>query len=264
MRTMPDLLEPLGRRVRALRQARGLSLRALAARGKVSTRFLGDLEAGRANISVVRLDAVARALDTTAGGLLRDAEPRAGALPGVIALLGIRGAGKSTIGEKLAARLGVAFLELDRLIEAEAGLALADIFALHGEAYYRRLETRVLERLLDDGKPLVLATGGGIVANAPAISLLERRALTVWLRATADDYWERVVRQGDERPIAGNPAARAELRRLVVEREPLYRRAALHVDTGRLGVAQSVETILRELGRGTRATPSRRGRGRDR
>jgi XRE family aerobic/anaerobic benzoate catabolism transcriptional regulator len=244
---MQPLLVSLGRRLRALRFERGFTVRDVAGRSGLSTRFLTELETGRANVSVLRLDAVARSLGTTVGALLREAEATVPLPPVVIAALGIRGAGKSTIGAELARRLAVPFVELDREVETEAGLSLAEVFAVHGEGYYRRLECRVLERILDRGRSLVLATGGGIVSNPPAFTLLDRRAFTVWLRASAKDYWDRVVRQGDRRPMSGNPTARAELRRLVAQREPLYAPCRCRIETSRLGVARSVEAILEAL-----------------
>jgi XRE family aerobic/anaerobic benzoate catabolism transcriptional regulator len=187
----------------------------------------------------------------------------------VVSLLGIRGAGKTAIGERLATRLGVPFVELDRRIEARAGLSLAEIFALHGEAYYRRLEVDALRGVLAEERPTVIAVGGGIVTNPPAFELLAQRTLTIWLRASLEDHWRRVVRQGDPRPMAGRPAARAELRKLIAKREPLYRRAAIRVDTTRLGLERAVEELVERLSSGAaspedrpaaRSSAGRRGR----
>jgi XRE family aerobic/anaerobic benzoate catabolism transcriptional regulator len=247
LQRMEGLLNGLGRVVRALREDRGLSVTDLAARAGLSSRFVSEIQAGRGNISLLRLAALAAALGTTASRLVAEAESN-GAAPRIIALLGVRGAGKSTIGPRLAAHLGVDFLELDRLVEAEAGLSLAEIFATHGEEYFRRLEVVALHRLLAARRSAVLATGGGIVDNAKAWTLLERHTTTVWLRASPNTHWNRVVRQGDARPMAGRPAAKAELRRLLARREPLYRRAELRVDTSRLGVDGSVGLIAERLG----------------
>jgi XRE family transcriptional regulator, aerobic/anaerobic benzoate catabolism transcriptional regulator len=244
---MDDLLDGLARVVRTLRQDRGLSVTELAARAGLSSRFVSEIQAGRGNISLLRLAALAGALGTTVSRLVAEAEGD-GAAPRIVALLGVRGAGKSTIGPQLAARLGVDFLELDRLVEAEAGLSLAEIFATHGEGYFRRLEIAALHRLLAERRSVVLATGGGIVDNADAWTILERHTTTVWLRASPQTHWDRVVRQGDARPMAGRPAAKAELRRLLARREPLYRRAEVRVDTSRLGVDGSVGFIAGRLG----------------
>lgn len=249
-----SLCAHLGRRLFARRTGAGLSLRALAERSGLSERFLRELERGRANVSVERLEDLARALGTTAGRLLRDAEvelERPGPGGRVIALLGLRGAGKSAVGRRLAARLELPFFELDALVERAAGLSLGEVFALHGEAYYRRLELEALARFLDAQPQAVLATGGGIVANEEAFRLLQDRALTVWLRASPEDHWDRVVRQGDARPMAENPRARTELRRILAEREPLYRRARLSIDTSRLGLVRTVAALERRIGRET-------------
>ena len=136
-------------------------------------------------------------------------------------LLGLRGAGKTTIGKRLARRLRVPFVELYRRVEEAAGLSLDEIFALHGQDYYRRLEREALETVLAQGRPTVVATGGGIVTSGETYALLRRKAVTVWLRADAEDHWNRVVQQGDRRPMADNPGAMAELRRLLVARQPL-------------------------------------------
>jgi XRE family aerobic/anaerobic benzoate catabolism transcriptional regulator len=163
--------------------------------------------------------------------------------PPVIALLGLRGAGKTTVGRKLARRLRVPFVELDRRIEEAAGLTLDEIFALHGEEYYRRLERETLDRVLRDGAPLVVATGGGIVTRSDTFGVLRQRALTVWLRADPEDHWNRVVQQGDRRPMADHPEAMAQLRRLLTERRPLYGEAAHTVDTSGVEVDEIVRRI---------------------
>jgi XRE family aerobic/anaerobic benzoate catabolism transcriptional regulator len=244
---MRELLGGLGRTIRTLRERQGLSIGELAARAELSPRFVTEIQAGRGNVSIARLAALARALGTTASRLVAAAELD-GSQPRLVALLGVRGAGKSTIGAKLAARLGVDFLELDRLVEAEAGLSLPELFAIHGERYFRRLEAAALRRLLAERRSAVLATGGGIVENDDAWALLEEHAMTVWLRANMEAHWSRVVRQGDARPMAGRPAAKAELRRLLARRERLYRRAQYRIDTARLGVDGSVRFIAGRLG----------------
>jgi len=161
----------------------------------------------------------------------------------VIALLGLRGAGKTTVGRKLARIMRIPFLELDRRVEETAGLTLEEIFALHGEGYYRRLELETLARVLEGGGSFVLATGGGLVTSPEAYDLLRRRTLTVWLRATPADHWNRVVQQGDRRPMAEHPQAMAELRRMLASREALYAQAEYTVDTSRRSVAAVVAAI---------------------
>lgn len=235
------LLSGLGACVRELRGERGLTLHELATRSEMSPRFLVQVESGAANLSVRKLAGLARALGTTPSALLSDPGGEAD-LP-VIALLGLRGAGKTTIGRRLARRLRVPFVELDQRIEAAAGLTLDEIFALHGEAYYRRLERETLERVLDEGR-LVLATGGGLPTSLDTWALLRRRTRTIWLRARPEDHWNRVVQQGDKRPMADNPQAMAELSRLLAAREPLYAQAHHTVDTT-MGLDRTAEEVAR-------------------
>lgn len=277
MGTNTEALALLGGRVRAGREARGWTRRELSRRSKVSERFLAEVEAGRGNISVGKLAALSGALSVPlsdllgAGGAGDGARGRAPGLDRalcrlatdelleverwvsarfalesdrrVLALLGLRGAGKSTVGAEVARRLSWPFIELDSLIEREAGLSLGELFALHGEGYYRRLELSALSRVLAEGSEAVLSTGGGIVQSAEAFALLSRCCTTVWLKATARAHWERVVRQGDARPMKGNPRARAELEGLLSAREPLYARAHFTVDTRFRGVPQVVRAV---------------------
>ena len=235
------LLAGLGARVRALRAERSWTLQELARQAEMSPRFLVQVEAGQANISVRKLARLAEALGTTPAELLSGPGGER-ALP-VIALLGLRGAGKTTIGRRLARRLHVPFVELDRRVEEAAGLTLDEIFALHGEEYYRRLERETLDRVLREARPLVLATGGGIVTRADTFAVLRQRALTIWLRADPEDHWNRVVQQGDRRPMADHPEAMAELRRLLSARRPLYAEAAHTVDTS----GAEADDIVREI-----------------
>jgi len=224
-----DVLQVLGGKVRALRMARGWTLRELAETSGVSVRFLVQLEAGRANISVKRLAELADACGVTAADLLKETDwvPP----PQIVALLGLRGAGKTTIGRELARRMHVRFVELDRRIEKAADMSLAELFSIYGEDHYRRLERETLTQVLNDKRSMVLAAGGGIVASRDTFALLKKHAETIWLRATAEDHWNRVVRQGDKRPMADHPQAMADLRALLASREPLYAAAHHTVDT---------------------------------
>lgn len=224
--------------------SRGWTLREVAERSGVSQRFLVQLESGTGNISVRRLADVAQALETTPAALLTpDDTPR----PNVIALLGLRGAGKTTIGKRLARRRRLPFVELDKRIEQAADLTLGELFTLHGEDYYRRLEREVLQAVLNEGRPMVLATGGGIVASSDTFNLLRRSAITIWLRATPEDHWNRVVRQGDRRPMADHPQAMADLRSLLAAREPLYALADHTVDTSSATVDEVVRAVTHHL-----------------
>lgn len=235
-----DLLAGLGRRTRALRAARGWTLREVSERSGLSQRFLVQLESGRGNISVRRLAEVARALETTPAQLLSHDDH---VEPPMVALLGLRGAGKTSVGRRLARRLRVPFVELDGRIEQAADLSLPEVFSLHGEDYYRRLERETLNEVLAERRPIVLATGGGIVTSPDTFAMLRRSTVTVWLRARPEDHWNRVVRQGDKRPMADHPQAMADLRTLLVIREPLYAMAAHTVDTTGLTVDQTVKAI---------------------
>lgn len=238
-------LGSVGTAVRSQRERRGWSRRELAEQSGVSERFLAQLETGDGNISLRRFAEVAHALGTTPSVLLAAADAPDDARP--IALLGLRGAGKSTIGAALAKRLGVPFVELDQEIEQAAGLALGEVFALHGEAYYRRIEREVLTQLLAGKAPFVLATGGSIVNDPASYALLRSRCQTIWLRARPEDHWNRVVAQGDQRPMRENPHAFAELRALLAAREKLYARADHTIETSGRRVAGVVGAIAEQL-----------------
>jgi XRE family transcriptional regulator, aerobic/anaerobic benzoate catabolism transcriptional regulator len=238
---MASYLEAVGSTVRSHRERLGWSRRELATHSGVSERFLAQLETGGGNISLRRFAEVAHALGTSPSALLAPADAPAAVTP--IALLGVRGAGKSTVGAALARRLGVAFVELDQRIEQAAGLPLGELFALHGEAYYRRIEREVLSQLLADPPAMVLATGGSIVNDPTNYALLRARCCTIWLSARAEDHWSRVLAQGDQRPMAENPHAFAELRALLAAREKLYARAAHTIDTTGRRVPQVVAAI---------------------
>jgi XRE family aerobic/anaerobic benzoate catabolism transcriptional regulator len=257
------LLEALGAVVRARRLALGMTVRALAGRSGVSERFLAQVEGGVGNISVARLDALSAALESTAGALLTRAEAERATggdgdrgAAGAVALLGLRGAGKSTIGPRLAKRLKVPFVELDASIEAAAGMRLATLFEIHGMAYYRRLEREVLRRVLAEQAGVVLAVGGSLVTDEETYGLLRARAFTVWLRATADDHWDRVVAQGDARPMAHRANARSELQALLRARAPLYAQARATVDTSALGLRGTLDAVIAAL-RGDRTGDER-------
>lgn len=242
-----SLLTTVGARVRALRERQGLARRQLSEISGVSERFLAQLESGKGNISLLRFADVADALGTTPAELLAGASsPKAGT--GIVALLGVRGAGKSSVGQRLAQRHDVPFVEVDARIEQSAGLSLSEIFELHGEAYYRRLEREVLSRLLTEQRSMVLATGGSIVNDRENFSMLRERTSTVWLRAKPEDHWNRVIQQGDARPMAKNPHAFSELRALLAAREPLYANAHHVVDTHGRSVDEVVVALSGAVG----------------
>ncbi len=238
------LLRRLGQRVRAQRQARGLSRSGLASRAELSERFLNELEAGRGNISLERFERLARVFGMKAWQLLEECET---ATPRHVALLGLRGAGKSTIGAAVAEELRLPFVELDECIEREAGLSLREVFELQGEAAYRSLERDVLRRLVEEREPSVIATGGGIVMDPQAFAFLQGAALTVWLKARAEDHMNRVESQGDLRPMQNRRNAMSELRALLKARGPLYAQADHVIDTSTLGLGASVSTLVSYL-----------------
>jgi XRE family transcriptional regulator, aerobic/anaerobic benzoate catabolism transcriptional regulator len=239
-----EILELVGQQVRAARAARHWTIRELAERSGVSVRFLVQLESGRGNISVKRLADLAKAFKIPTAELVTDDYPEA---PRIVALLGLRGAGKTTIGKQLARRLHVRFVELDRRIEKAADMSLAELFSLYGEDYYRRLERETLVEVLAEKRPMVLATGGGIVESPDTYALLKKSAVTVWLRAEPEDHWNRVVRQGDRRPMADHPQAMADLRALLAARDPLYAGADHTVDTSGRTVGAIVDDLARTL-----------------
>jgi XRE family aerobic/anaerobic benzoate catabolism transcriptional regulator len=248
-----ELLRTLGSTVRARRTEKSLTLRELGEAAGVSQRFLVQLETGEGNISVARLEDVAEALGTTAAQLLTAAgeQPsveRSRRLP-VVALLGLRGAGKSSVGARVARRLRVPFVELDALVAREAGMSLDMIFEMHGEAYFHRLEREALRRLLDetDGRGAVLATGGSIVTDKETFALLKQRTVTLWLKARARDHWDRVVAQGDVRPMRGRTNAMSELKSLLGARKALYAQAAHVVDTSSAALDVTVERVLKAV-----------------
>lgn len=238
---MASFLETVGATVRSQRERKGWSRRELAGASGVSERFLAQLETGDGNISLRRFAEVAHALGTTPAALLAPTDAPQTGKP--IALLGVRGAGKSAVGAALAKKLDVRFVEVDQEIEDAAGLSLGDVFTLHGEAYYRRVEREVLTRLFAEHTPMVLATGGSIVNDPTNYALLKSRAHTVWLKATAEDHWNRVVAQGDQRPMAENPHAFEELRALLAARSKLYGRADRTIDTSERTIKQVVAAI---------------------
>ena len=226
----------------------------LAARSGLSLRFLAQFEAGDSNISLLRLAELVSALDLDLATLIQDASgnPPPPTQPGrgstrLIALLGLRGAGKSSVGRRLAARLRVPFHELDTLVERRAGLPIGQIFELHGEAYFRRLEREALRQFVATVRAGVLATGGGIVTEPETMAMLLQRCTTVWLRAQPEEHWQRVVRQGDRRPMRDNPDAMVELRALLERREALYARAHYTVETSKQSAVQVANAVLRVL-----------------
>jgi XRE family aerobic/anaerobic benzoate catabolism transcriptional regulator len=238
--SMPgDLLELLASRVRTRRAELGWTRAVLAERSGLSIRFLAKIEGGDGNVSLLRLAGLAEAMGTTPESLIRRPEAKAP----IVALVGMRGAGKSTVGPLLAASLDLPFVEMDARIREAAGLPLDQLFELHGERFYRRIERETLEKILESGTGAVLAAAGGIVNEPQTWDLLLRRTTVVWLKARPEDHWDRVVAQGDRRPMADSPDALAELRAMLAARERLYAQAHVVVDTHRRTAAQVATAV---------------------
>jgi len=272
-------LGAMGRRVRDARERRGMARRVLSQQAGISERYLAQLEAGEGNASILLLRGVARALglpltelvDGTAQPvehrlirrfleglpehrledvvfrLMRDFGHESSVRRQRIALLGLRGAGKTPLGNRLAAELGVPFIELDRKIEREAGMSLSEVFLLYGQAGYRRIERRCLERAIDAHSQMVLAVGGGIVSEPDTYNLLLKSCYTVWVKAAPNEHMARVVAQGDLRPMQGNAESMGDLTRILSAREPLYRKADATLDTSGETPEQSLTKLRQAL-----------------
>ncbi len=271
-------LHKVGRRVRELREASGLTRKTLALQADVSERYLGQLETGDGNISIMLLRRVAAALRVPVGEVLetedvhieqraircflkqmprhrladlltrlqREVGSEREARRSRIALIGLRGAGKSTLGARLARGLGVPFVEIDREIEAESGLPLPELFSLYGQAGYRRFEGRCLARIIKEYPRAVLSVGGGVVSEAATYDLLLASCFTLWLKASPTEHMQRVIAQGDMRPMAESEEAMEDLKRILAGREPHYRKADETLDTSGLSVEESFAR-LREI-----------------
>src|SRR6266850_655102 len=235
-------LSRLGERVRAWRTQHGMTRKALSLACGVSERYLAQLESGRGNISVLRLRKVARAMGVAVEQLVREEESAAR-----IALIGLRGAGKSTLGERLAQSLGLPFVELDREVEKEAGAKLGEVFAMYGQDAFRRFERRALERVLSQSERAVIAAGGSLVTDPDTYQLLLDRCLCVWLKTSPEEHMARVIAQGDMRPFKGRSAALDEIRKLLADRERLYRRADVTLDTSGRSLRQSLAEIRKAI-----------------
>jgi XRE family aerobic/anaerobic benzoate catabolism transcriptional regulator len=269
-------LEQLGQRVRTMRALRGMSRKVLAKVSGISERYIAQLESGKGNVSIVLLRRVSNAMGAHLEDLIPAAEPSPDwpvmrelmrkATPnqiaqakdilsghGVsaqrtsfagIALIGLRGAGKSTLGKMLAKKIGWNFVELNKEIEQQNGLSVAEIIALYGQEGFHRMEQTALAQLLARKELMVLATGGGIVSEPVTFDLILSSFYTVWLKAEPEEHMARVRRQGDLRPMADDRSAMAELRTILLSREPLYARASAVVDTAGLSVDNAAARLV--------------------
>ena len=238
-------LAQLGERVRAWRAGHGMTRKRLALASGVSERYLAQLEAGEGNISVLLLRRLARAMGVQIERLVHEdvSEEKC------IALVGLRGAGKSTLGRRLAETLRVPFIELDAEVETEAGAKLGEVFDMYGQDAYRRFERRALERVLAQHRRAVIATGGSLVTDPATYQLLLERCVCVWLKASPEEHMARVIAQGDMRPFRGKLQAQGrspaldEIRQLLAERDALYARSGFTLNTS----GKSPRTSLAEL-----------------
>jgi len=269
-------LQTFGERIRAERARRGMSRKLLAHHAGISERYITQIESGKGNISIVLLRHVAAALGLPLARLVEDESPTpemtlvrqflarlspaqleeahawlaerfasdaSGLRTQRIALVGLRGAGKTTLGAALAREKGVPFLELDREVERLSGTSIGVILELYGQQAYRRYELQALQELLESHPRFVVATGGSLVSETATYELLLRHCFTVWIRATPEEHMERVIAQGDRRPMAGSDQAMDDLRRILEERTPLYARANLIVDTTGKSEAETVREL---------------------
>ena len=276
----PDqYLDRLGERVRTLRHQRGMTRKALAQHADVSERYLAQLESGEGNCSIVLLRRIAQALGVALPQLvseLPDPSPDAALfaqlmerLPagtlkearelvlkhfggasaaqrrGRVALIGLRGGGKSMLGRQLAEHRGVPFIELDREIERGSGASLGEIFELFGQETFRRAERDALERVLAEHQAFVMATSGSIVTDPATLERLLSSCFTVWMRASPREHMDRVMAQGDFRPMGSNPRAMDELLSILHSREPLYAKADVTLDTTGKSAKQALPELIK-------------------
>ena len=278
-RAASGFLSELGREVRRGRAKRGMTRRQLAQASQTSERYLAQIESGAGNPSVTVLRAIAQALDIPAASLLGEPVAHNGArtalldlvarlpdqslaeltqlikarfLPSEhadrarrIALVGLRGAGKSTLGRMLARHLGWPFIELDRVVEQDYGASIPDMIEMAGTATFRRHERAALARVIAEHEAAVITTAGGIVSDRESYALLLRRSHTIWIKARPEEHMSRVMAQGDFRPMAQNPEAMADLVAILDARGPDYARAQAELDTSGEAVEQSFAKLLR-------------------
>lgn len=274
-RVVETLLARVGERVRKAREMKGLPRRVIAQTSGVSMRYLAQLEAGEGNISIGLLQRVATALDTRIEWLLSEEDPwtsetqrfaelfrastadvkqqiRSVLTPvspqdlraSRICLVGLRGAGKSTLGAMVGQDLGLPFLELNSEIEDHSGMPVNELMALYGQEGYRTLESRAVERIIATYSSIILAVAGGIVAEPATYNTVRSHFHTIWIMASPEEHMARVRSQGDMRPMAGNPEAMEQLRAILKSREFLYRQAHASLDTSGKELRESGDELI--------------------
>ena len=275
-----DFVRMVGERVRMARARRGISRKVLSELSGVSQRYLAQLEGGQGNISIALLKRIAVALDHRIEWLVGEDDPwnsdalrvaalfraatveqkrrvlalldpdNAGEQRGRrVALIGLRGAGKSTLGRLAAAARDIPFVELNAEIEATSGMPVNELMALYGQEGYRRLERHAVERIAAAHDSVILAVAGGIVSEPDTFNFLLRHFHTIWLKAKPEEHMSRVRKQGDTRPMAGNPAAMDELKTILTSRESLYAQSGAQVDTSGKDVEDSLADLLETIER---------------
>jgi XRE family aerobic/anaerobic benzoate catabolism transcriptional regulator len=245
------LLREIGTRLRHERAKRAVTRKTLAQQCQTSERYLAQIELGTANPSVLVLDAVARALDLDLVDLMPPGRRRAtageqkGGRARRIALIGLRGAGKSTLGAGLAGMLGCPFVEIDKMIEREHGAPAATLFEVYGQGTFRRYERECLTRIVAQHDSAVIATAGGIVADDATFAQLLDRTHVIWLQASPAEHMQRVMAQGDFRPMADNRHAMNDLNAILEARAASYGRSHARVDTSGKDVDACVDELVR-------------------
>jgi len=265
----------VGARVRKARELRGLARRELSEMSGVSQRYLAQVEAGEGNISIALLLKVGEALDHRIEWFVGEEDPWTSDVMRVadlfrradsrqrrevleildphpsrekkahrIALIGLRGAGKSTLGRRASKALDLPFAELNHEIEEQSGMPVADVMALYGQEGYRALEHQAIGRLIATHDSVILAVAGGIVSAPEAFAVLLDNFHTVWVRAAPEEHMGRVLAQGDHRPMAGKASALDELKMILSSREPLYARADAMLDTSRKTEVEAFRELL--------------------
>ena len=240
---LAELTSRIGGHVRMLRRGRGMSRRVLSDVSGVSERYLAQLETGNGNVTVGILHRLSLVFDCAVESLVAGGAGRGGAKAHRLALLGVRGGGKTTLGNAISTALAVPFIEISSQIEAISGMAVGEVISLYGQDGFRRYEEEAVASIIEDHDRVVIAVGGGIVEAAANYDLLLRHFHTIWVKASPADHIGRVRAQGDERPMAGFAAAEEHLSNMLEQRAAEFSRADLVINTGGVGPDRSVAEL---------------------